>query len=319
MALGAAFRRLATLHEPDVTRMRERFAGRVAGHDGVQHSPAEKLVTFVRGSQPLWTARAEPMARFSADTGLLRWWWYGKLATGKSRLDAIVAEGQRSGVEELTKDSVQAESLDVSDVVCALAAHLADAEGLLRLQEGDDWAFLALYDAAGARMSFAAPPVPSTLPPPAARVSASLAPPPAPPSRSEPPSASTLMAAMPATPRVPPPPAVPGAPAEPARELVSPVALEAMSLVQASMPHGFRQALVTVVIDAHSGKARLFVHVTVADDRGDLHSLDPSQRLFDAVVAMVSEQRRRGGADLHKLVLRLRPTERGASIDVVVA
>jgi hypothetical protein len=72
------------------------------------------------------------------------------------------------------------------------------------------------------------------------------------------------------------------------------------------------------MIDARGEKARLFVHLAAADAIGDLQSLDPSQTLFDAVVAMISEQRRRGGADLHKLVLRVRPTDRGASVDVTV-
>ena len=108
-------------------------------------------------------------------------------------------------------------------------------------------------------------------------------------------------------------------PLEPPRELVSPVAVEAIGLVQASLPEGFRQALVTVVVDLQAAKARLFVHVAAIDARGDLQSLDPSQRLFEAVVAMIGEHRRRGGAAMRKLVLRLRPTERGASIEVTVA
>jgi hypothetical protein len=297
MALGAAFRRLATFHEADVARLRERFAARVAGHDAVQHSPDEGLVTFRHGSDALWTARAVPMGRFVGDTGLLRWWWHGQLAASKSRLDPIVAEGQRYGIEELTRGSVQTESLETSEVVCFLAAHLAKADGLLGVQQGEDWSFFALYDAAGASISIAPPPIPSSLPP-AAHASRTLAPPPA--------------LAAPAV------PAVNAAPAEPSRELVSPLARETLSLVQASLPRGFRQAMLTVVIDAQGGKARLFIHVAVADDTGELHSLDPSQRLFDAVVTMVSEQRRRGETGMNKLVVRLRPTERGASIDVAV-
>src|SRR5579871_5368346 len=109
MALGAAFKQLLTLNELDVRNMRERFGARVAGHDAVQHSPQERLVTFRRGADVLWTARAEPMASFVSDMGLLRWWWYGKLASGKSRLDGIVAAGQQYGVDELTRDSVRTE------------------------------------------------------------------------------------------------------------------------------------------------------------------------------------------------------------------
>jgi hypothetical protein len=294
MGLGVAFRRLLALHEHDVARMRSRFAARVSGYDAVQHSPTERLVTFAQGDRNLWTARAEPLARFVGDMGLMRWWWHGKLGSARSRLDQIVAEGQRYGVEELTKDSVQTESIEASDTLCALAAHLCGADGLLRLDDGEDSSFFVLYDSSGSHITIPAPPISARDLTPPMHPSRSLPPPEVAPARSS-------------------------VPAEPPRELVSPVAVETMSVVQASLPGGFRQALLTVIIDARGEKARLFVHVAATDMNGDLQSLDASQSLFDAVVAMVSEQRRRGGADLHKLVLRVKPTDRGASVDVTVA
>jgi len=297
MGLGAAFRQLLALHEHDVARMRARFAARVSGYDAVQHSPQERLVTFVQGDRTLWTARAEPLGRFAGDMGLMRWWWHGKLGSVRSRLDQIVAEGQRYGVEELTKDSIQTESIEASDTLCALAAHLAGADGLLRLDEGEDSSFFVLYDATGSHITIPAPPISAHWPTPAQHLSRSWPPQEVVPVRSS----------------------VPAVPAEPPRELVSPVAVETMKVVQSSLPGGFRQALLTVVIDAHGEKARLFIHLAASDLDGDLRSLDPSQNLFDAVVAMVSEQRRRGGADLNKLVLRVKPTDRGASVDVTVA
>jgi hypothetical protein len=292
MALGAGVRRLLALHEADVKRMSERFAVRVTGHDGVQHSATERRVTFTRGKRALWTARAEPLARFAGGRGLLRWWWHGKLGSSRSPLDDIVIEGQRHGVEELTQDSVQTESLQTSETLCALAAHLAAADGLLRMDDGGDASFFALYDA-GSHMTIPAPPLSAGSLVPAAN-----------PSR-------TLPAAPLSVPS-------PSGPSEPSRELVSPVALATMSFVQASLPSGFGQALLAVMVDAQGEKARIFVHLTAADANGDLQSLEPSQRLFDAVVVMISEQRKRGGAELHRLVLRLRPTDRGASIDVTV-
>jgi hypothetical protein len=273
--------------------MRSRFAARVSGYDAVQHSPTERLVTFVQGGKTLWTARADPLGRFLGDMGLLRWWWHGSLGSARSRLDQIVAEGQRYGVEELTKDSIQTESIEASDMLCALAAHLAGADGLLRLDDGEDSSFFVLYDSTGSHITIPAPPISAHALAPAAHLSRSLPPPEVAPVASS-------------------------APAEPPRELVSPVAVETMSVVQSALPGGFRQALLTVMIDARGEKARLFVHLAAADAIGDLQSLDPSQTLFDAVVAMISEQRRRGGADLHKLVLRVRPTDRGASVDVTV-
>jgi hypothetical protein len=293
MGMGAPFQRLLALHEHDVARMRGRFGARVSGYDAVQHSPTERLVTFSQGARKLWTARAEPVARFLGDVGLLRWWWHGKLGSARSRLDQIVAEGQRYGVEELTRDSIQTESIETSDTMCALAAHLAGADGMLRLDDGHDSSFFVLYDATGSHITIPAPPISAGSLTPAAHPSRSL----------------------------PPPEIVPLAspvPLEPPRELVSPVAVQTMSVVQASLPGGFRQAMLTVMIDARGEKARLFVHLCATDANGDLQSLDASQPLFDAVVTMVSEQRRRGGADLHKLVLRVRPTDRGASIDVAV-
>ena len=290
MPMGEALRRLLVMHEPQVIKMRERFAARVLGHDDVQHSAAEKLVTFRRGAETVWTARAEPLAHFVTDLGILRWWWHGRIAQIPSRLDGIVAEGQTYGVEELVRSAASVDSLENADVLCAMGAYLTGAEGYVHLEHGGDREFYALYDAPGARITIPAPPVRSSMPVPAKHAAMSL----------------------------PPPPVAPVARREPARELVSPVATETMSAVRAALPAGFVQAMLTVVIDAQSGKARLFVHLAAVDVAQDLVSLDPSQKLFDAVVAMITEHRRRGGGDVRKLVLRLRPSERGASVDVTV-
>jgi hypothetical protein len=293
--VGDALKKLATMHEIEILRMRTRFSARVSGHDSVEHSATEQLATFRQGDHELWTAKAEPLARFSTDLGIVRWWWHGTLGQNRSRLDSIVAEGQAYGVEELTRSAADVGSLDACDAICALGAHLAGADGLLRLADGEDWSFYALYEAPGKRITIRMPRVSTPPPPPASHAAQSL----------------------------PPPPVAPvapaGPPAEPPKELVSPVAVELMSTVQADVPGGFQQALLTVVIDAKGGKARVFVHVAAIDPQGDLRSIDPSQRLFDAVVAMITEQRRRGGADVRKLHVRLRPTERGASVDVTVA
>jgi hypothetical protein len=304
MALGAGFQRLAALHEADIVRRKVRFDAQVEGYDALQHSPIDRIVTFRRSDELVWTARAEPMARFVSDLGLLRWWWYGSLSIAKTRLDTIVAEGQRNAVDELTKDSVQTETLEDSDALCALAAHLAGAEAYVRIPQGEDFTYFALWDASRNPPSIAAPPPGSSVPAPALRASHSLAPAaPASPSATASPSAS----ASPSSP--------PGA--ELSREHVSAVASEAIRVVQASLPQGFRQALVTVVVDAHAAKARIFTHLAALDAAGNLHSLDPSQRMFESVVALVSEHHRRAGASLPKIVLRLRSTERGASIELV--
>lgn len=296
MPPGTALDRLLAMHEGEVIKMRDRFSGRAGGHDDVQHSPAEKLASFLRGGRPLWTARAEPMAHFASEVGMLRWWWHGRVTQIPSRLDSIVAEGRAWDVSELVDSAASLHTLERAERVCAAAASIAGAEGYLCLPRGEDWEFFALYDAPGARMTIPAPPQRSVAPPPAAHAGTTLPPPP-----------------------VAPAPAVPAPVREPPRELVSPVAGEVMRDVQAALPGGFQQAMLTVVIDAQGPKARLFVHLAAADPVGDLHALDPSQTLFDAVVTMVTEHRRQGGGALRKLVLRLRRSERGGAIDVRVA
>jgi len=288
MPVGEPLKRLAKMHQPEVSKMRERFAARVLGHDNVQHSAPEKLVTFRRGSDTVWTARAERLALYVAELGILRWWWHGRIAQVPSRFDSIVAEGQTYGVEELVESAAGVDSLENAHLLCAIGAYLAGADGYLQFEHGDDREFYALYDAPGARITIPAPPVRSSMPVPAQRWAVSL----------------------------PPPAVAPIARKEPARELVSPLAAETMSAVQAALPAGFQQALLTVVIDVHSSKARLFVHLAALDAAHDIVSLDPSQRLFDAVVAMITEHRRTGGAEVRKIVLRLRPSGRGASVDV---
>jgi hypothetical protein len=291
MPVGEALGRLAKMHHGEVAKMRERLATRVLGHDSIQHSPQEKLVTFSREGEPVWTAKAEPLAQFVTDMGILRWWWHGRVAQIPSRLDTIVAEGQTHGVEELVRSAASLDSLETADMVCAIGASLAGAHGHLRFEAGEDWSFYALFDAPGARITIPAPPIASTLPVPAKHAAMSL----------------------------PPPPAAPTTRKEPARELVSPVAIETIKAVQGGLPGGFQQAMLTVVIDAQGGKARLFVHLAAIDTAQDMVSLDPSQPLFDAVVTMIGEHRRRGGSDMRKLVLRLRRSDRGASVDVTVS
>jgi hypothetical protein len=173
--------------------------------------------------------------------------------------------------------------------MCALAAHLAHADGIMQVQAGDAWDFYALYDAAGARITIPAPAMRSPVPP-ADRAVHSIA----------------------------PPVDVAGVPVEPSRELLAPVAREAIALVVAAVPEGFRQALLTVSVDVQGGKARFFVNLVASDAAGELTAVEPSQKLFEAVATMIGEQRRQGGSAWRRLVARLRATERGASIEVEV-
>lgn len=250
-----------------------------------------------RGAE--WTPHSELLARYSDDVGLLHWWWRGKpgIAQRPSRLDAIVAEGRQFGVEELTKEAVSAESVEVAGQICCLAAHIAHADGVTRVREGDAWVFYALFDAIDPRASRISS---MTLPPPTGR-SSSIPPGPLRRTAQTIPDIDRTTASQ--------------AKQELARDLLVPVMQEAAK----SLPQGFRQALVITTVDVKEGKARFFVHVVASDASGDLVEIDASQALFDAVGAMIAEHRRRGGAAWRKLIAHLRATERGASIDVRVA
>jgi hypothetical protein len=111
----------------------------------------------------------------------------------------------------------------------------------------------------------------------------------------------------------------PEPPREPPRELLLPVAQEALAIVCGALPKGFRQALLTIALDVRGAKARFFVHLVALDPEAELVALDPSQALFDAVATLIGDERRYAGGAWHKLVLRLRTTERGASIEARVS
>jgi len=106
---------------------------------------------------------------------------------------------------------------------------------------------------------------------------------------------------------------------DPAREIFMPVAQTALADVAASTP-GFQQALVVVRVEiATNGKHRFFVQLVASDAEGDLVSLDPSRTLLDAVTKMIADDARDGNGRWSKLAARLRPTARGASVDLDVA
>lgn len=124
--------------------------------------------------------------------------------------------------------------------------------------------------------------------------------------------------AIPKAPRAPAPPP-PNLPVrEPTREIFMPVAQTALAEVAATVPQ-FAQALVVVRVEAvQPGKHRFFVQLVALDDDGDLISLDPSRALLDAATKMIADDARDGNGRWHKLAARLRPTARGASVDVEV-
>ncbi|MBI2388257.1 MAG: hypothetical protein HYV09_01460 [Deltaproteobacteria bacterium] len=130
-----------------------------------------------------------------------------------------------------------------------------------------------------------------------------------------------MLDAIPKAPRAPtpPPPQVNLPIREPAREIFMPVAQTALADIATTVPQ-FAQALVVVRVEAvQPGKHRFFVQLVALDGGGDLISLDPSRALLDAATKMISDDARDGNGRWHKLAARLRPTARGASVDVEVA
>jgi hypothetical protein len=310
--LGPGFRRYAALVESEVARMRGRQAARTAGHDDVRIDAASGVVTYTRGAQLLWIAQSERLGAFSEDVGLLRWWWQGTIGgpTKRSRLDAVFAEGQRLRFDELTTGAVAVDDLEAAEMVCGVAANIARADGVEVLREGDQWAFYALFEADASKLQLTIPPPrPTSRPaPPAARRAVQSIPPPAD-------ASGTLFPPPPAMPRIDPGTSPAGV--QPGREAFTPVAQEAASVVYRTL-ETFTQALLTVTVDRQPDKTRFFVHLAAADGSGDLVSLDPSQKLCDAVATMIDDQHKAGGGGWRKLVARLKPSERGALVDVRV-
>jgi hypothetical protein len=323
MALSNKFQRLAVLMEPDVQRLRERHAQRVAGHDGVRFDDRTNLVTYSRQGSVTVQMRAEKIGDWAADIALFRWWFVG-IKFGEHahrRLDVAFREGEQYGLPELTTEAIKIDSAADAETVAYLAAQLSRADGVLRATHGDRIVYFALFevkpsDAPGRRESF-------SVAPPHAHEQPSLRPGAA--SRTMPPRALEVSSDdgfdIPPPPRAPaisqPPPNHPPV-REPARGIFMPLAQTALGDVAASVP-GFGQALLVVRVETSNGKGRFFVQLVALNGNGDLIALDPSRALLDAAGRMIADDARDGNGRWHKLAARLRPTERGASVDLDVA
>ncbi len=101
------------------------------------------------------------------------------------------------------------------------------------------------------------------------------------------------------------------------RELFLPVAQSALAEVVQQI-EGFRQALLVVRIDLEHSKGRFVVQLVGLDAAGDLHALDASRPLVDAVAKLIGEDSRDGNGRWKKLVVRMRQTERGAAVEQTI-
>lgn len=344
MALSNKFRRLALLMEPDVQRMLERHAQRTAGNDSVRLDERAGVASYQRGGALLWQPRAEKIGEWSHELALFRWYWSGvKFGEGPHRrLDVVHREGETYGLVELTTDAINVESGPDADLVAFLAGQLARADGVLRAVAADRVVYYALYDSkpseaprgellrdtavtsGSERPSWMAnESKPFSVAPPAAHRMTSLRP-----------GGSRSMPApievsgddgfdIPPAPRAPllqtppPPPPLSLPVREPAREIFMPVAQTALGDLAATLP-AFAQALVVLRVDTANGKGRFFVQLVALDSGGDLISLDPSRALLEASAKMIADDARDGNGRWRKLAARLRPTARGASVDLDV-
>src|SRR5438552_4156857 len=102
MGIGHKLERLATLLEPDIRRILDKQATRTAGSDDPSHDAALRLVTYRKEGTLLWRADAELVGHYSGEFRSFRWWWHGLGARTvlRSRMDSVIGEGQRYGIEE---------------------------------------------------------------------------------------------------------------------------------------------------------------------------------------------------------------------------
>lgn len=350
MGLSNKFQRLSLLMEPDVQRMIERQLQRTTGHDAVRFDELRGVVNYQRQGALLWQPRAEKIGEWSHELALFRWYWYGfKFGEGPHRrLDVVHREGENYGLIELTTDAINVDSERDAAVLAQLAAQLARADGVLRVQQPDRVCYFALYDgkssepprgevlrdtAVSQRPDWMtsdpheqpADGVPNFIPATVGSAKSFSVPPP---SRHD-----STMSLRPGASRTMPPPVAPIevrpsevrpselAPApirDPKREIFMPLAQTALGDVAASTP-GFRQALLVVRVETAQGKGRYFVQLVALNPEGNLVALDPSRGLLEAAAQMIAEDARDGNGRWSKLAARLRATERGAAVELEVS
>lgn len=354
MPLSNKLRRIALLAEPDVQRTLEREAARIAGHDGARYDERSATMVFTRGGTAIWQPRAERIGDWVPDLGMFYWWWHGVKfgEQPRSKLDVVYREGENYGLTELTSDSIGVEAGEDAELLAHLSLQLLRADGLYRVRHGDRVSYFALFGAPASEAPRGGDSRPAWLTSdpheqpthernsfrPAA-TAWSVAPPPMAPPRERaalgvktvPPLdvspddgfahvPDTRGPAIPPAPRpmTPPPPQVSVPVRDPAREIFMPVAQIALNDVALTTP-GFGQALLVVRVEMGAGgKHRFFVQLVAKDAEGDLVSLDPSRTLLEAVTKMIADDARDGNGRWSKLAARLRPTARGASVDLHV-
>ncbi len=321
----ATLRQLYELLEEDVVAMLAGYSERIAGHDDVRLDRVQRTATFLKAGAVLWQAHAEPLGRLNPAFGQFRWWWHGHIRppSGRpSRLDVIVADGLRFRVDELTTDPVAIANGEEAHMLSTVAARLAGAIGIVRVDDQHGALFIALFDTPGVAVSSALFPSWSALP--AQRIpelgeaaSTSEA------SRrySIPPGkviVETSGVRVPTFPLRGPAPLSNAPVGEPRREVLAPLLQTAFGIASGAMPNGLTEVLLVVIVDVLESGARYLVQMVALTPQLQLVSLDSSLELAKATEQMLEADVASGNGRWSKLVARMRRTERGAQVEVEV-
>lgn len=331
-------RQLYALLENDVERMLTAYAGRIAGHDDVRLDAATRTATFLKNGAVLWRAFAEPLGRLNPAFKAFRWWWYGREppTSPNTRRDTIVIEGQRFGIAPLTTAQVPVASDDEAQLLCTVAARLAGAEGMVRMDDAHGALFVALFETPGVATPSLFPPPTSFSPFPsmqAVRVPEIVDTSPGAadvlegPPKSDGPRRYTIPAPIIASTsgvRMPtfvvrsPSPSSNAPVSEPARDVLAPLLEAAFGAAVASMPDGFIELVLVVLVDVMHNETRAFVQLVALARSSQIVSLDVGVELANAAEAMIAADAASGNGRWSKLVARMRRNAHGATVEVEV-
>ena len=321
----ATLRQLYELLEEDVGQMLATYTARIERHDEVRLDRVQRTATFFKEGARLWQAHAEPLGRLNPAFGQFRWWWHGhaRPPSGRpSRLDAIMIDGLRFRVAELTTDPVTIADGEEATMLATVAARLAGAEGMVRVDDAHGALFVALFESPGVAVHSALFPSWTTLP---AQRLPDLGDVTAPSDGNQrysiPPAhviVTTSGVSVPTSPLRSPAP-LPNAPVgEPRREVLAPLLQTVFSIASTAMPGGVTEVLLVVIVDVLESGARYFVQAVALTPESQLVSLDTSIELAQETERMLEADTASGNGRWSKLVARMRRTARGASVEVEV-
>ena len=304
MALSEKFQRLAAVFEPEIAKMASRPQQRLGRYDDAHFDGSIEVLSFWRDGALLAQGKAALLGVYNPQFGLFRWWFHGRGArvAGKTRLDKALAEASEYAIPELAVDHIEGASEADVLALARVMAHVARAEGVVRIADEYGVSFVALFEGTLDVRAPPAAPAPArnysvAAPAAAPEINAAL-------SRVRTISGAQVPAVAPVR--------------DPSREVLAPLVQAGLGLAAAQMPRGFAQALLIVVVEMREAKARFFVQLVGLDASNELVSIDTTRELQDTAAKMIAEDARSGNGRWGKMVVRLRRTERGASVEVTV-